>query len=215
MRSISASDFRQPSKHAHLFVAYVEVSSILGRITDWYLRGAKSLSEFRRIELELKRWADQLPAPLRPTDTSGRPRPYDFNLWQLYLPYLSALCIMYRTSRRTESLHLTALLASSCTVRIVEDLLARDELRCVNAMLAIYLLTAGLALLSTHEQPSIWPNSKPDFEVVIRSLDELSATWHTAKGSLRILRRAQELIRMRPTSGTQKLEAHEDHAEYF
>lgn len=215
VRPISLSDFRQPTKHAHVFVAYVEVSSILGRITDWYLRGAKSIAEFRRFELDLMTWIGKLPECLQPTDASGRLKPYDFHLWQLYLPYLSALCIMHRTSRRTETLHLTALLASSCTVRIVEDLLARDDLRCVNAMLAIYLLIAGLALLSTYEHPNVWPNARPDFEVVVRALDELSKTWHTAKGSLRILRRAQELIKTRPISGILKLEAHEDHVVYF
>lgn len=215
MKPISLSDFRQPTRHAYAFVAYVEISSILGRITDWYLRGAKSISEFRRIELDLRIWIEQLPECLQPIDASGRPRSYDFHLWQLYLPYFSALCIMYRTSRRTENLHLTALFASSCTVRIVEDLLARDDLRCVNAMLAIYLLTAGVTLLGSYEHPHVWPKAKPDFEVVVRALDELSRTWHTAKGSLRVLWRAQELIRKRSKSGTQRLEAHEDHSAYF
>jgi hypothetical protein len=199
-----------------LFVAYVSISSILGRLTEWYLRGSQSPSQRNRIEEDLHRWIDDLPEELRTTDSSGRPRPYDFDTRQLSLPYFTAISILYRPHHLSGECNAASVLASSCVVRIVEDFLARDELRYINAMLAIYLLVAGLGQLSCHRVPDLWSSSATELDIVVQALEELAHTWHTAKGSLRILRKAQSIVASRPSNSTAiPIKTHPDYLSYF
>ena len=215
VKAVSIEDFDGPSKEAHIFVAYVSISLILGRMTDWYLRGKKANSQKASIEADLFSWIEDLPLIIRPADSMGKLHGYDFNTRQLYLPYFTAICILYRVQPSSDTLSAAAIMASSCIVRLVEDFIARDQLRHMNAMLAIYLLVAGLGQLSCFGRPDLWTSSKRELEVVVHALEELSRTWHTAKGSLRILRRAQQImIRHQPTQPL-KLESKPEALSYF
>lgn len=167
------------------------------------------------LETDLRQWILDLPDEIRPTDNSGTLKPYDFDTRQLYLPYFAAICITHRNQRTSSGLSAAALLASSCIVRLTEDFMARDELRCMNAMLAIYLLVAGLAQLSCYGHPVLW--QKAELDVVVQALEELSQTWHTAKGSLKILRRAETILvrHQRQTLLPLRVQAEPHHAIYF
>lgn len=152
----SVSDFLTPDKRAHLFVAHVCISGILGDLTQWYLRGGSDSTE-KRLEFErrIKGWIEKLPPEIRILDDHGSPRPYDCDTRFLLLPYFTAISILHKPRLPSKSLGrsqptIASTIASSCTARIFEDALARGEVRNGVAMQAIYLLIAGICQLSNY-----------------------------------------------------------------
>lgn len=152
----TVEDFSIVDKRAHLFVAYVKISGVLGDLTQWYLRGCQDF-ESRQLAFEsaIQKLIKDLPKELRILDDSGNNRPYDSEVRQLYLPYFTAISILYRPKLRSKSTGCSqatigSTLASSCVARIFEDELARNEVRNGVAMHAIYLLIAGIGELSNY-----------------------------------------------------------------
>jgi hypothetical protein len=152
----SIQDFPNAGKEAHLFIAYVSIASILGDLTQWYLRSCPDVEEKQiAFESRIRQWIEGLPIELRIRDDTGDYRPYDPDVRQLYLPYFTAISILYRpklSSRSTGCSQATigSTIAASCVARIFEDALARNEVRNGVAMTAIYLLIAGIGELSNY-----------------------------------------------------------------
>ena len=152
----TVEDFPITDKRAHLFVAYVKISGILGDLTQWYLRGCHDYdAKHSGFEIQIKEWSRNLPQELRIRGLSGDNLPYDSEIRELYLPYLTAISILYRPKLPSKSsgysqATIGSTIAASCVARIFEDALARNEVRNGVAMQAIYLLIAGIVELSNY-----------------------------------------------------------------
>lgn len=155
-----ATDFAgSPGARAHLWVAYVKIAGILGDLTQWHLRGCpEGEIKSQSFEEQLRSWIRDLPPELRVCDVEGNMLPYDCNVRFLYLPYFTAISILYKPrlpsgARGSPSqLILGSTIAASCICRIFEDALARNEVRHGVAMQAIYLLIAGICQLGSYGQ---------------------------------------------------------------
>ncbi|KAH7327531.1 hypothetical protein BKA65DRAFT_510761 [Rhexocercosporidium sp. MPI-PUGE-AT-0058] len=198
----SAEDFPANDKISYLFPAYVRISGILGDLTRWYLRGCNDAStRIPEFEAALRNWIRELPGCLRMKGSDGRNLPYDPEARQLYLVYFTAISILYRPhlpSRSTRHSQATigSTIASSCVARLLEDSLARGDVRDGVAMHAIYALIAGIGALSNYNYPLLWAASQAELKIITLFLAELAKTWQTAKGTLRILHRLQESVSM-------------------
>lgn len=150
------SDFAVPSTCAHLWVAYVRISGILGDLSQWHLRGCpEGEKKTQSFEKDIKDWIQTLPSELRVCDDMGNMLPYDCNTRFLYLPYFTAISILYKPKlpsgpKGSPQLTLGSTIAASCVARIFEDALARNEVRHGVAMQAIYLLIAGICQLGSY-----------------------------------------------------------------
>jgi hypothetical protein len=103
----------------------------------------------------IKQWIEGLPLELRIQDDAGNKQPYTPEVRQLYLPYFTAISILYRPKLPSKSTGCSqatigSTIAASCVARIFEDALARNEVRNGVAMQAIYLLIAGIGELSNY-----------------------------------------------------------------
>lgn len=155
----SVSDFAMPTKKAHLWVAYVRIAGILGDLTQWHLRGCPGNDvKSQLFEEQIKAWIQSLPPELRVCDENGNMLPYDCDVRFLYLPYFTAISILYkpklpsgsRGAQTPSQSTIGSTIAASCVARIFEDALARNEVRHGVAMQAIYLLIAGICQLGSY-----------------------------------------------------------------
>lgn len=191
-------DFDDSTSDGALFIAYVEISSILGHLTQDCRR--KTLTRHKRqiIENRLYRWTRDLPISLRLFRPYAAPRewdvppesilaPYSFEARQLHIPYFVCLAIMCR-SNSGNSPSPAVILASSFVAGIFEDFLARDEVQFLGPIFTFHLLAAGIGLLSSNNVPSLWEKASVSLKTIYLSLEVLAKRWSSAKGSLRALK---------------------------
>ena len=193
-------DFQDSSSDVTLFIAYVEISSILGHLTQHCRRKTLTRQVRQNIENQLYRWTRELPRSLRlfrsdssPGD-SASPKglaQYNFEARQLHIPYFVCLAIMCRPISGNFPSS-AVILASSFIAGIFEDFLARDEVQFLGPIFTFHLLAAGIGLLSSKNIPSLWEQAAGSLETIYLALDELAKRWSSAKGSLRALRSIAE-----------------------
>ncbi|OAL38110.1 hypothetical protein AYO20_02562 [Fonsecaea nubica] len=189
----TVADFPQDNKNARLFVAYVEICSILGQCGK-ALSGGYSHWAPVEVGRSLQRWIYQLPDCLKLNNALD----YDFEARQLYLIYFTAVSILYGPGRSGNCTSVAPILASSCVARIFEDFLARDQLRCLAPMTIFYLRVAALPQLCCFNFSPLWNVSKVELSVIQKSLQEMAKTWHSARRALRILTRLVNTVKRGP-----------------
>lgn len=218
-------DFDDASSNGDLFIAYVEISSILGHLTQYYRRKSFTRHIRQSIENRLYRWTRDLPSSLRlfnrstslpewePTlDTLA---PYSFEARQLHIPYFICLAIMCRPSPGN-SPSPAVVLASSFVAGMFEDFLARDEIQFLGPIFTFHLLAAGIGLLSCQKIPALWNKAATSLETIYLSLEVLAKRWSSAKGSLRALRSIAEKKQRATRSGaTHLLTLPREHRPFF
>lgn len=218
-------DFDDASSNGDLFIAYVEIGSILGHLTQCYRRKSFTRHIRQSIENRLYRWTRDLPSSLRlfnrstslpewePTlDTLA---PYSFEARQLHIPYFICLAIMCRPSPGN-SPSPAVVLASSFVAGMFEDFLARDEIQFLGPIFTFHLLAAGIGLLSCQKIPALWNKAATSLETIYLSLEVLAKRWSSAKGSLRALRSIAEKKQRATRSGaTHLLTLPREHRPFF
>ncbi|KAK2871753.1 hypothetical protein FQN49_002865 [Arthroderma sp. PD_2] len=197
VRPLTPEDFYGCSVNDALFSAHVEVSALLGEVTQCCCR--RALTRQRRISIEnaLYRWSRELPEQLRlfrrvcPPEGSTSSKlvlmPYNFEARQLHITYFVILAILYRTSSPGNTPSAAAILASSFISGIFEDFLARDEIRFLGPIFTFYLLASGVGLASCYSYPHLWERAQQDLRIICNSQKELSKRWPSAIGSLKAL----------------------------
>lgn len=192
-------DFNDSSSDSALFIAYVEISSILGHLTQDCRRKTLTRQKRRNYENRLYRWTRDLPVSLRLFRGSGpRGNParnalahYSLEARQLHIPYFVCLAIMCRPSPGN-SPSPAVVLASSFVAGIFEDFLARDEIQFLGPIFTFHLLAAGIGLLSSRNIPTLWQKAETSLHAIYLSLEVLAKRWSSAKGSLRALKSIAE-----------------------
>ncbi|KAM5456739.1 hypothetical protein MaudCBS49596_000980 [Microsporum audouinii] len=197
VRPLTPEDFYGCGADDALFLAHVEVSSLLGDVTQACCRRALTQQKRTCIENALYRWSRELPEHLRlfqrvfPPEGSTASKlvlmPYHFEARQLHVTYFVILAILYRASSPGTIPSAAAILASSFVAGIFEDFLARDEIRFLGPIFTFYLLASGVGLASCYSYPHLWERAQQDLRIICSSLKELSKRWPSAIGSLKAL----------------------------
>ncbi|KAJ0416346.1 fungal-specific transcription factor domain-containing protein [Aspergillus carlsbadensis] len=219
-------DFHDSRLRPELFIAYVEICSILGHLTQCCRRESLTRRTRQSVCRSLQRWIQGLPESLCLFSNSKLPdgecssrekilSPYDFETRQLHIPYFVCLIILCRAPSPQHPPSATAILASSHIVAIFEDFLARDELQFLGSIFTFHLLAAGLGVLSCRRVPSLWPKAAPSMETIFTSLEQLAKRWPSATAPSRVLRSMNSGQDPRGVSLVQVPKLADDHVPFF
>lgn len=184
-------------RKGEVFIYWVRLCAIIGKVAKTLFRPAKNASsDFQSLDQhrkELVDWVTSLPPHLRLSINSARTQHFDRDVHQLHLPYLTTIIVL-NLRRSAESLPQAlppAILAASCTSRILRDILARGNARFLQAISCWYCGTAFIPLLQASWVPSLSKDANASLDILERTVEQLQKMWATAdviQGGFRRLR---------------------------
>lgn len=158
--------------------------AIIGRIAKVLLQSNKDKSAPIPDELreDLVTWVHSLPPRLRLQIDSARTEHFDRDVHQLHLFYLTTIIIIHlkRSGGQLPQALPPAIIAASCTARIMKDLLARGSSRFLMAITCWHLGTAFIALLQACRIQHLNRFANEDMDVLGIAVKELQKMWASA-----------------------------------
>ncbi|KAJ5808356.1 hypothetical protein N7474_009625, partial [Penicillium riverlandense] len=199
---LSARDFPAHNNNAEFFMAHVNISLIMGDVTQTYLRHQLSPLKRREIRNALYCWVTELPDKLClfSQGPARRLNPYNMCTRSLYIPYFVTVLILYRSVTPHEISTAIAAVASSFICGIFEEFLARDECRFLAAGFKFYAFAAGVAQLNARSYVSLQSDIRQEVETVKNALMAHAERWPSAKNNIRIL---ENISKTMPTQAQQ------------
>lgn len=192
----SLNDFPVNNFQSQLFLAYCNISQLLGDTVESHLR--QEITRQRQVDLEnaVYRWAKQVTPKLRSSVAAQKDAGIcNLQIQQMLIMYFVVLTILHRSPTPGGVPPAASLIASSFIAGIYEELLLRDELRYLGPVFAFYPLCAGLSLLSSCRYSYLQSTAEHELTVMKLSLQKLSERWLSAVGPLRALNVLTEKVR--------------------
>ncbi|KAJ9606378.1 hypothetical protein H2200_009339 [Cladophialophora chaetospira] len=187
----TVDDFPGNAPTGLFFIAYVELSLIMGRFAQLGIRRSLNKDHAIGIEDSLHRWAKTLPEQLRLTYNSNNrmyshepSKPYNLQSRQLSVLHLTTIILLYRSKSFDGPFPRAAVLAASTIAGSFEDFLARDEVRLLGPAFSFYLLAASIALLSCYKYADLWTLAQEDLKTLAQAQQEMKKKWPSALGSI-------------------------------
>lgn len=183
MRELSREDFPCNDRRADVFIYWVRLSAIIGRVGQHRMRNANSPSFPTHLAQELIEWVQSLPQDLKLPIEKERSSHFDRNVHHLHLPYLATLAVMHMNRSKQDSSHMlpdaytAAMLAASCIARVLKHCLARGEFRFLGSISSWYVGVAILALLHTQRIKRLSSAGADDIRVLRVALDKIASVW--------------------------------------
>jgi hypothetical protein len=217
VRPLSLSDFPSDSQnHAHLFIVYVEICSILGDLSQSFVRGNLSRSLRLQIETRLSAWITNMPPSLQIHSPSGGLAPYNFLSRQLHIPYFTALTILFRPTSPSTPPSAVPLLASSFASGIFEDFLARGEIPMLASVHILHIMCVAMTQLACYRYPTLWSRASTELNVLNQALAEMSKRYPSAFGAQRVVRDVERAVKkLDRYTGALHLGLPPDQTQYF
>ncbi|KAJ5827319.1 hypothetical protein N7447_004082 [Penicillium robsamsonii] len=184
----SVQDFPdlEDKNKAEVFVYWVRLCTIIGRIAKRLSRSAKSPSTTKDFPADLGKelidWVRSLPLHLQLHIGSRHTPNFNRDVHQLHLPYLAVIIVLHLT-RSSQSLPQAlppATVAGSCIARILKDLLVRSEIRSLQPITCWYVGMGFMALLQASRSESLKDGATADLDILVLSIKELKKMWATA-----------------------------------
>lgn len=175
----------QSQHQGEIFIYWVRLCAIIGRIAKFLLQSSSTPhSGIVQDELreELVAWVHSLPPRLRlPIDTA-RTTAFDRDVHQLHLFYLTTIIILHlkRSEGQLPQALPPAIIAASCTARILRDILARGNSRFLMAITCWHVGTAFIALLQACRIPHLQQAANEDLDILAIAAGELQKMWASA-----------------------------------
>ncbi len=188
VRPLRAEDFDAGDEDALLFMQSVQITSILGDITEHYRRG--TLSDRKKIDFEdsLRRWLRSIPPSLRLYHPeTKKPTEYNFKVRQLHVLYFTSLIILFRQDSKNDPPSPVSLLAASFVSGSFEDYLTYEDIAHLSVTSIFYLMVASLLQLSYQRFPSLATHRSQEIEIMRLSLDGLKKRFPSAIGAERVV----------------------------
>lgn len=131
---------------------------------------------------QLSGWLAELPADLQLRLDANSHARFDRDVHQLHLPYLTAVTILHlrRSAHDLPQALPPAILAASCTARVLRDVLARGNTRFLMAITCWYCGTAFIALLQGSRIPQFAQDSEEGIAVLTSMVEQLQKMWPSA-----------------------------------
>ncbi|KAH7135287.1 major facilitator superfamily domain-containing protein [Dendryphion nanum] len=184
MSEPTLADFPNDSesqRQGEIFIYWVRLCAIIGRIAKVLLQSNKApLPEELREELVI--WVHSLPPRLRLQVDSARTQHFDRDVHQLHLFYLTTIIIIHlkRSDGQLPQALPPAILAASCTARLLRDFLARGSSRFLMAITCWHVGTAFIALLQACRIQHLSQSANEDLDVLEIAVKELQKMWASA-----------------------------------
>ena len=174
----------QSQRQGEVFIYWVRLCAIIGRIAKILLQSNKEKSAPLPDELreELVTWVHSLPPRLRLQIDTARTEHFDRDVHQLHLFYLTTIIIIHlkRSGGQLPQALPPAIIAASCTARIMRDFLARGSSRFLMAITCWHLGTAFIALLQACRIQHLSRFANEDMDVLGIAVKELQKMWASA-----------------------------------
>lgn len=131
---------------------------------------------------ELVTWIHSLPPRLRLHIDTPRTKSFDRDVHQLHLFYLTTIIILHlkRSGGQLPQALPPAILAASCTARILRDILARGNSRFLMAITCWHTGTAFIALLQACRIQHLSKCANEDLDILAIAAKELQKMWASA-----------------------------------
>jgi hypothetical protein len=148
--------------------------------------------------MSLVEWVQALPADLTLPIASARTTIFDRDIHQLYLPYLTTIIVLNlkRSASDLPDALPPAIVAASCTVRILRDVLARGNARFLMPITCWYTGMAFIPLLQAVRMPGLADEANGCLDVLLGTCLELEKMW----GSASVIRAGCERMRRESAS---------------
>ncbi|KAI5290731.1 hypothetical protein KEM54_000629 [Ascosphaera aggregata] len=192
---------------AQTFVSWVKLSRIVGRVAKYRSSKTEDTRFPGHIARELIDWVKSLPDSLwlpiggdrscTSTNPSSATTPgcnavagkgagalsFHRDVHQLYLPYLSAITLLYLTksSQPLAKAYQTAILSAACVARIFEDFLARRSVRFLQGLSGWHIAIAILALLHGRKIKQLTEECDRNIALLRIALKEVGKSWSSAR----------------------------------
>ncbi|KAL7003900.1 hypothetical protein EMMF5_006561 [Cystobasidiomycetes sp. EMM_F5] len=191
---VQPSDFppdHASQKHGRIFLHWTRLRGIIGRIAKQLSRS--SGASVLHLQLELVSWVQSLPPDLQLPIGNARTTSFDRDVFQLYLPYLTTIAVLNLKRSASDLPHALppAILAASCTARVLRDILARGDARFLMPITCWYTGTAFTALMQTLRIPQLVNEARAGMQVLTNTCVELQKMW----GSAEVIRAGFERVR--------------------
>ncbi|TLD03562.1 uncharacterized protein PgNI_11535 [Pyricularia grisea] len=173
-------------RKGEIFIYWVRLCGIMGRMAKQLTRAAPDEPFPLHLRRELVTWVKSLPPhlvlPIQTGTTSAST--FDRDIHLLHLPYFTSIIVLHlRKSARApvpQALP-AAILAASCTARILRDVLARGDSRYLPAITCWYTGSAFIALLQATRIESIAAEATAGLDIITATVDQLQIMWGSAK----------------------------------
>lgn len=144
--------------------------------------GSETYSFHADAHRELTNWIEALPPTLQLHLDSSDTMTFDRDGYQLHLPYFTALIILHlrRSTHDLPQALPPAILAASCTARLLRDILARGNARFLMAITCWYCGTAFIALLQGSRIPQFAKDAEEGIAVLTSTVEQLQKMWPSA-----------------------------------
>ncbi|KAH8689053.1 fungal-specific transcription factor domain-containing protein [Talaromyces proteolyticus] len=190
---LTLDDFPCPSREAEIFIHWVSLCAIIGRVGKYLLRPTASPSVIFPSDLaqQLVDWVQSLPNHLMLPISGDRTVAFHRDVHQLYLPYLTVIILLHldlSSQPRPES-YSAAAIAASCIARIMKDYLVRGGIRFLTAITCWYCGVAALGLLHVRRIDHLTASVDEDLDILKAALGELKIMWPSANMYLKGLER--------------------------
>lgn len=176
-------DDAQSQHHGEIFIYWVRLSAIIGRIAKILLKSSdRSAPLPNELREELVNWVHSLPPRLRLHIDTPRTESFDRDVHQLHLFYLTTIIILHlkRSGGHLPQALPPAILAASCTARILRDILARGNSRFLMAITCWHVGTAFIALLQACRIQYLSNFANEDLDILSIAAKELQKMWASA-----------------------------------
>ncbi|KAF9888522.1 hypothetical protein FE257_008629 [Aspergillus nanangensis] len=176
----------EDKKKAEVFVYWVRLCAIIGRIAKRLSRSANSSSTTNTFPADLGKelidWVGSLPPHLQLPIGSNHTPNFHRDVHQLHLPYLAVIVVLHltRSSQSRPQALPPATLAGSCIARILKDVLVRSGTRFLMPITCWYVGMGFIALLQASRNECLNDGASADLEILILAMRELKKMWGTA-----------------------------------
>lgn len=175
----------QSQRQGEIFIFWVRLCAIIGRIAKVLLQTSdKSAPHSFPDELreELVSWVHSLPPRLKLSIDLARTEFFDREIHQLHLFYLTTIIILHlkRSGGQLPQALPPAILAASCTARILRDILARGNSRFLMAITCWHVATAFIALLQACRIQHLSKYAQEDINILCHTITQLQQMWASA-----------------------------------
>ncbi|KIX93497.1 uncharacterized protein Z520_10675 [Fonsecaea multimorphosa CBS 102226] len=217
VRPLRTDDFDGDDEDALLFMHFVQITSILGDMTEEYRRG--TLSDRKKIDFEdaLRRWLKTVPPSLQLYNPETKKlNDYNFKSRQLHTIYFTSLIILFRHDKRDEPPRPVSLLAASFVSGIFEEYLTWEDVSHLPVTSIFYLMVAALLQLSYQRFPSLATHRTEEIEIIRSSLNELKKRFPSSLGAERVVNQMMKHSTSLPeTAQSVRLVLTPDQEEFF
>ena len=198
MEEPSVDDFDNPEDvRAHVFVHYVKIAGILCDLSHAVARRGSTSPQERDILIRrLLEYERTLPYALRLVHQDGSQRPYNFDLAQLHIPFLTAIAILYRPKSifAVTSANAASVAAANLSFRVFQAIQLREETRALSSAFSYHMLVCAIPHLSCLRVEELKAEANSALDALELVLQTLGTVRPAAANNLRNVKTIRKAI---------------------